>query len=72
MLQIILFFLNNISMIISPCISICKTDPSTDIVMVVVEIMKKKKWKLDNTTDDWKKENISTIKKVIRLAIGKF
>ena len=29
LLQIILFFLNNINMIISPCISICKTDPST-------------------------------------------
>ena len=30
-------------MIISPCISICKTDPQLDIVMVVEEIMMKKK-----------------------------
>ena len=29
-------------MIISPCISICKTDPAVDYVMVVLEIMKKK------------------------------
>ena len=34
----------NINMIISPCISICKTDPKQDIVMVVEEIMKKKKF----------------------------
>ena len=31
--------------------------------MVVEEIMMKKIWKLEDTTDDWKKENIKTIKK---------
>ena len=32
--------------------------------MVVAEIMKKKKiWKQENTTDEWKKNNIELIKK---------
>ena len=32
--------------------------------MVVDETMKKKKmWKLENTTDQWKKDNIQSIKK---------
>ena len=35
-----------------------------DIVMVVEEVMKKKKiWKLEDTTDDWKKENLKNIRK---------
>ena len=46
-------------MIISPCISICKTDPQQDIVMAVEETMKRKKsWKLEETTDEWKKNNL--------------
>ena len=31
-------------MIISPCISICKTDPKQVIAIVVVEIMMKKRY----------------------------
>ena len=33
-----------IKKIISPCISICKTDPVTGIVMVVQGLMKKKNY----------------------------
>ena len=50
-------------MIISPCISICKLIQAQDIVMAVEEIMKKKIWKLEDTTDEWKKRNIQVIKK---------
>jgi hypothetical protein len=64
LLQILLFFLYNIDMIISPCISICKTDPSTGYCYGCGRNNEEKKiWKLDDTTDDWKKENIEIIKK---------
>ena len=64
LLQNILFFLYNIHMIISPCISICKTDPSTGYCYGCGRSNEEKRiWKLEDTTDDWKKENIEIIKK---------
>ena len=51
-------------MIISPCISICKTDPSTGYCFGYGRNNGGKKiLKLEDTTDDWKKENIEIIKK---------
>ena len=56
-------------MIISPCISICKTDPSTGYCYGCGRNNEeKKKWKLDDTTDDWKKE---FGKKIILLTNGR-
>ena len=54
----------NNEMIISPCISICKTDPSTGYSYGYSRSNQEKRiWKLEDTTDDWKKENIEIIKK---------
>ena len=51
-------------MIISPCISICKTDPSTGYCYGCGRSNEEKRlWKLEETTDDWKKENIIEIEK---------
>ena len=51
-------------MIISPCISICKTDPSTGYCYGYGRNNEEKKiWKLENTTDDWKSNNLEEIKK---------
>ena len=51
-------------MIISPCISICKTDPSSGYCYGCGRtIEEKKNWKLTETTDQWKKDNIIQIKK---------
>ena len=51
-------------MIISPCISICKTDPKTGYCYGCGRSNEEKKiWKLEYTTDEWKKTNIETIKK---------
>ena len=51
-------------MIISPCISICKTDPTTGFCYGCGRNNEEKKiWKLVDTTDDWKIENIKIIKK---------
>ena len=51
-------------MIISPCISICKTDPSTGYCYGCGRSNEEKRiWKLEDTTDDWKKENIEIIKR---------
>jgi len=50
-------------MIISPCISICKTDPSTGYCYGCGRNDQEKKiWKLENTTDEWKIENLKNIK----------
>ena len=50
-------------MIISPCISICKTDPVTGFCYGCGRSNEEKKiWKLENTTDDWKTNNIKVIK----------
>ena len=50
-------------MIISPCISICKTDPVTGFCYGCGRSNEEKKiWKLENTTIEWKKNNIKVIK----------
>ena len=51
-------------MIVSPCISICKTDPKTGYCYGCSRNNDEKKiWKLEKTTDQWKIDNIKTIKK---------
>jgi uncharacterized protein len=51
-------------MIISPCISICKTDPKTGYCYGCGRSNEEKKiWKLEITSDQWKKNNIKSIKK---------
>ena len=51
-------------MIISPCISICRTDPKTGYCYGCGrDNDEKKNWKIDETNDEWKKKNIETIKK---------
>ena len=50
-------------MIVSPCISICKTDPVTGFCYGCGRTSEeKKKWKITETTDDWKKKNLLEIK----------
>ena len=50
--------------IISPCISICKTDPKTGFCYGCSRSNEEtKSWKLEQTSDQWKKDNIATIKK---------
>ena len=51
-------------MIISPCISICKTDPSTGYCYGCGRNNEEKKiWKDNSTTDEWKKNNLIEIEK---------
>ena len=51
-------------MIISPCISICKTDPTTGYCYGCGRSNNEKKiWKEESTTDQWKKKNLEMIKK---------
>ena len=51
-------------MIVSPCISICKTDPTTGYCYGCGRTNEEKKtWKLEETTEDWKSNNIIIIKK---------
>ena len=51
-------------MIISPCISICKTDPVTGFCYGCGRSNDDKKmWKNENTNDDWKKKNLIKIEK---------
>ena len=51
-------------MIISPCISICKTDPTTGYCYGCGRTNDEKKiWKLEETTNDWKSNNLVEIKK---------
>tara|TARA_Y100000590_G_scaffold449019_1_gene586531 strand:+ start:135 stop:383 length:249 start_codon:yes stop_codon:yes gene_type:complete len=46
-------------MIISPCISICKTDPVTGYCYGCGRNNNEKKiWKNEETSDDWKKNNL--------------
>ena len=48
---------------ISPCISICKTDPSTGYCYGCGRTTEERKiWKHNETTDQWKKDNIIEIK----------
>ena len=51
-------------MIISPCISICKTDPITGYCYGCGRNDDEKKlWKLESTTNEWKNDNLSNIEK---------
>ncbi|MDA9233626.1 DUF1289 domain-containing protein [Candidatus Pelagibacter sp.] len=51
-------------MIISPCISICKTDPVTGYCYGCGRSNDEKKiWKLEVTTNTWKKLNLQEIEK---------
>ena len=51
-------------MIVSPCISICKTDPLTGYCYGCGRSDNdKKKWKTKGTTDQWKKDNIKELEK---------
>jgi|TARA_B100000795_G_C22771840_1_gene428244 predicted Fe-S protein YdhL (DUF1289 family) len=51
-------------MIISPCISICKIDPVTGYCYGCGRSdYDKKIWKLEETTNDWKKENLEVVQK---------
>ena len=55
-------------MIISPCISICKSDPKTGYCYGCGRSNEEKKiWKLEKTNDQWKKDNIETIKKRLNI-----
>ena len=48
--------------IISPCISICRTDPVTGYCYGCARTNEEKKqWKDENTTYQWKQENLNTI-----------
>ena len=50
--------------IISPCISICKTEPITGFCYGCARTNKEKKiWKDENTSNDWKQENLDLIRK---------
>ena len=51
-----------IIMIVSPCISICKTDPKTGYCYGCGRNNDEKKiWKQEDTSDQWKIENLKTI-----------
>ena len=51
-------------MIVSPCISICRTDPVTGFCYGCWRSNEEKKiWKNSETSDEWKKENLYEIKK---------
>ena len=50
-------------MIVSPCISICKTDPKTGYCYGCGRSNDEKKiWKLEDTSDKWKNDNLIDIK----------
>ena len=54
--------MNNLK-IISPCISICKSDPDTGFCYGCARTDKEKKiWKNLDTTDQWKVENLKILK----------
>jgi uncharacterized protein len=51
-------------MIISPCISICKTDPQTGYCYGCGRNNEEKKmWKLESTSNQWKNDNLIDIQK---------
>ena len=51
-------------MIISPCISICKTDPQTGYCYGCGRNNEEKKlWKLEDTSNQWKIDNLTSIQK---------
>ena len=48
--------------VISPCISICRTDPVTGFCYGCARTNKEKKlWKDENTNSQWKEENLKLI-----------
>ena len=50
-------------MIVSPCISICKSDPVTDFCYGCARNSEEKlQWKDKNTSDNWKLKNLREIK----------
>ncbi len=50
-------------MIISPCISICKMDPSTGYCYGCARTNEEKKiWKLEETNNEWKQNNLKDIR----------
>ena len=50
--------------IISPCISICKTDPITGYCYGCARTEEEKKiWKDENTNNEWKSKNLEAITK---------
>jgi len=54
-------------MIVSPCISICKTDPVTGFCYGCGRNNEEKRvWKIHETTDEWKKENLIEIRKRLK------
>ena len=51
-------------MIVSPCISICKTDPVTGYCYGCGRNNDEKRiWKDEKTSDEWKKNNLEQIQK---------
>ena len=51
-------------MIVSPCISICKSDPLTGFCYGCGRSNNDKKlWKDEKTSDDWKKSNLFELEK---------
>ena len=51
-------------MIISPCISICRTDPITGYCYGCARSNDEKRiWKDEHTTDEWKRKNLEEIQK---------
>jgi len=51
-------------MIISPCLSICKTDPITGYCYGCARTNEEKRfWKDEKTTEKWKKNNLNEITK---------
>ena len=61
-------------MIISPCISICKTDPKTGYCYGCGRSNEEKKiWKGEKTSTEWKKNNLIEIQKRLKwVATRKF
>ena len=54
-------------MIVSPCISICKTDPVTGFCYGCGRNNEEKRiWKIQETTDEWKRGNIIEIRKRLK------
>ena len=47
--------------IISPCISICRTDPVTGYCYGCARTNEEKKWKDENSTNKWKEKNLKII-----------
>ena len=48
--------------IVSPCISICKTDPVTGLCYGCARTNEEKKlWKNENTSNEWKTKNLDNI-----------